>query len=205
MGCGLHIDSCLADVLESDRCVGWRTMGWRTTNCDEISLCATTALGDSLSSTVYKVDGLAEAYSSIETDFLRRNIAPDGSCLFNAIIYLMRAEHKKTMTAENLREVVASVVLADPEKYNEAYLGKKTEEYAAWIIDPLEYGGEVEIVILAAYFKVALVVVDCQVNSSSKSIFCVACTFLHLISHILHLAWCGCFIQGIYYVATVSS
>jgi len=117
----------------------------------------------------------------------------------------MRAEHKKTMTAENLREVVASVVLADPEKYNEAYLGKKTEEYATWIIDPLEYGGEVEIVILAAYFKVALVVVDCQVNSSSKSIFCVACTFLHLISHILHLAWCGCFIQGIYYVATVSS
>jgi len=39
-------------------------------------------------------------------------------------------------------KVIAATVASDPEKYNEAFLGKPNEAYCAWILDPEKWGGE---------------------------------------------------------------
>ena len=39
-------------------------------------------------------------------------------------------------------KVIAAAVASDPEKYNEAFLGKPNEAYCAWIMDPEKWGGE---------------------------------------------------------------
>ena len=37
--------------------------------------------------------------------------------------------------------MIAATVISDPEKYNEAFLGKPNEEYGQWILDPEKWGG----------------------------------------------------------------
>lgn len=49
-------------------------------------------------------------------------IDADNSCLFNSVAYCL--EDKRLDMAYELRELVASVVLSDPDEYNEAVLGK---------------------------------------------------------------------------------
>ena len=39
-------------------------------------------------------------------------------------------------------QVIAATVISDPEKYNEAFLGKPNEEYSQWILDPEKWGGK---------------------------------------------------------------
>lgn len=38
-------------------------------------------------------------------------------------------------------KVIAATVASDPEKYNEAFLGKPNAEYCAWILDSEKWGG----------------------------------------------------------------
>ena len=42
-------------------------------------------------------------------------------------------------------------MLADSSTYNEAFLGKKPQEYASWIKDPSKWGGAIELSILSKY------------------------------------------------------
>ena len=58
------------------------------------------------------------------------------------------------------REVIASVVSADKEKYSEAYLGRENQQYCTWILTKDAWGGAIEVQILAEYFQVEIVVVD---------------------------------------------
>ena len=95
----------------------------------------------------------------------RRKIVPDGACLFNSIKYLCQ---DNDTNADLLREYCANVILDDPEKYNQVYLDRKPEEYALWIKDPVQYGGEIEIIILSEKYNKKINVVDCQVGSKSE-------------------------------------
>ncbi|KAK2990013.1 hypothetical protein RJ640_004691 [Escallonia rubra] len=72
---------------------------------------------------------------------VRRVIPSDNSCLFNAVGCVMDNDKQK---ATELRQVIAATVSSDPEKYSEAFLGKKNEEYCAWILDPEKWGGKQE-------------------------------------------------------------
>ena len=67
------------------------------------------------------------------------------------------------MASENsafMREVIASVVGADQEKYSEAILGKENKAYCNWILGKDAWGGAIEVQILAEYFQVEIMVVD---------------------------------------------
>ena len=59
-----------------------------------------------------------------------------------------------------MREVIASVVGSDQEKYSEAILGKGNKAYCNWILGKDAWGGAIEVQILAEYFQVEIMVVD---------------------------------------------
>ena len=53
-------------------------------------------------------------------------------------------------------------IASDPDTYSEAVLGKPNAEYCAWIVNPFNWGGEIELGILAAHFGVELCVVSME-------------------------------------------
>ncbi|KAK3025538.1 hypothetical protein RJ639_041016 [Escallonia herrerae] len=92
---------------------------------------------------------------------VRRVIPSDNSCLFNAVGYVMDNDNQK---ATELRQVIAATVSSDPEKYSEAFLGKKNEEYCAWILDPEKWGGAIELSILADHYGREIAAYDIQTS-----------------------------------------
>jgi hypothetical protein len=92
----------------------------------------------------------------------RQRIAPDGSCLFSSIDFLTSNGQLNPDAPAQLRETCASTILSDSEKYSKVYLDKEPQDYAAFIRSPHEYGGEVEILILADLKKVTICVVSLQ-------------------------------------------
>lgn len=59
-----------------------------------------------------------------------------------------------------MREVIASVVGSDTEKFSDVFLGKPNADYCTWIMGKDAWGGAIEVQILAEYFQVQIVVVD---------------------------------------------
>ncbi len=56
----------------------------------------------------------------------------------------------------------ADKIAADPGTYCEAVLGKPNAEYIEWILNPFNWGGEIELSILAAHFSLELIVVSME-------------------------------------------
>lgn len=54
---------------------------------------------------------------------IRKIIPSDNSCLFNSVGYAL--EKKSTSMAGELRNIIAGIVMSDPDKYNEVLLGKQ--------------------------------------------------------------------------------
>uniref|UniRef100_A0A6S8NJB3 Ubiquitin thioesterase OTU n=1 Tax=Dunaliella tertiolecta TaxID=3047 RepID=A0A6S8NJB3_DUNTE len=80
---------------------------------------------------------------------IRREIPADNSCLFNAIGYVMHGSKTK---ASFLRSVVAREVSSDPAEYNEAFLGMSNMAYCNWIMQPINWGGGIELAILSRHY-----------------------------------------------------
>jgi ubiquitin thioesterase OTU1 len=51
-------------------------------------------------------------------------------------------------------------ILGNPSLYNQSFLGCPVFEYCAWILDDKSWGGEIELSILSAHFKVEMLVFD---------------------------------------------
>jgi len=51
-------------------------------------------------------------------------------------------------------------ILSNPNLYTETFLGRPVYEYCAWIQDDRSWGGEIELSILSAHFKVEVLVFD---------------------------------------------
>jgi ubiquitin thioesterase OTU1 len=92
----------------------------------------------------------------------RRIIDADNSCLFNAVGLLVC---RSSSVAVEFREIVRTAVENDPETFSSVMLGKQQDEYLSWIMLPTTWGGEVEIGILAAYFRVEIAVVDIRTTN----------------------------------------
>ncbi|ETV96645.1 hypothetical protein, variant 1 [Aphanomyces invadans] len=90
--------------------------------------------------------------------FVRKVIAADNSCLFNAIRYCLGKGDKQN--GETLRSIVKEKILSFPTEYNETFLGRPVNEYCAWIMDSKSWGGEIELSILSAHFRVEMLVFD---------------------------------------------
>jgi len=94
--------------------------------------------------------------------FVRRVVPNDHECLFTAVA--LQAEGSfRNAAAQRLRAVCAETVLADGgSMFTEAILGRPPTEYAEWIRSPFNWGGEVELAILAKHFGVRIDVVGMQ-------------------------------------------
>lgn len=62
----------------------------------------------------------------------RRVVAANNSCLFNSLAYLL--EGKRLDLSDQLRAIVASIILSQPDVYTEAVLEKVPADYCAWIM-----------------------------------------------------------------------
>jgi len=82
----------------------------------------------------------------------------DNSCLFHAIAFLLSPSSSTT----ELRAAVVQTVRADPARWNDATLGKRVDEYVAFIADPRRWGGQVELAIFSERFAAEISVTDIQ-------------------------------------------
>ncbi len=65
--------------------------------------------------------------------------------------------------AHQYRQLCASVIASDPEKYTTGYLGGKTNsEYTAYILDPQKWGSGIELEILSDNLQVQIACVDVE-------------------------------------------
>eukprot|EP00041_Stephanoeca_diplocostata_P019572 m.424756 g.424756 ORF g.424756 m.424756 type:complete len:179 (-) comp21339_c0_seq1:934-1470(-) len=98
---------------------------------------------------------------------VRRSVPNDNNCLFAAFVYLcdghQRDDPSKTVTPASLRDVCAQAALDDPDPSTKSlYLGMEVQQYASWIKNTFNWGGENEIIVLAHYFGVEVAVVSCE-------------------------------------------
>jgi len=99
-------------------------------------------------------------------DMVRRKMADDNSCLFNAVGYTL--EGRSRIKASQLRSLIASLVVADPQTYSEAMLGKETSTYANWIREVKHWGGAIELSILAQHYHTEIA----AFAISTKKMYC---------------------------------
>ncbi|WBW71796.1 ubiquitin-specific cysteine protease, OTU family, Otu1 [Schizosaccharomyces osmophilus] len=89
-------------------------------------------------------------------DMALRVMPDDNSCLFRAL------SKPLGFSPYDLREVVASTILSNPELYSTAVLGKPPIEYAAWIRKESSWGGYIELSVLSSHFDLEICSVDVQ-------------------------------------------
>lgn len=110
------------------------------------------------------LDSIPSVYLPEEQAYMiLRNIADDNSCMFNAINYAMKRE-----TVAELRSVVATYIESDPEKYNEAILGRTNHDYSLWIRKKDSWGGAIELGILSDYYRIQINCVDIELGQTIK-------------------------------------
>ena len=93
----------------------------------------------------------------------RRNVPANHSCLFTSIDFLMQnGTGINLKAAMPMRELVANIVESNPEHYNYAFLGKSNSDYCSWITNGENWGGAIELSIIAEYYMIEIAVIDCQ-------------------------------------------
>ena len=90
---------------------------------------------------------------------VRRLIAADNSCLFNAVGYV--TQHTRGEAA-HLRELIASHIAAEQETYSEAVLGMPPLAYCDWLLQPDSWGGAIELSILSQLCGLQIDAADIQ-------------------------------------------
>lgn len=110
-----------------------------------------------------KIDTVLQNQSRQARGMLMRKVVPaDNSCLFTSINSLMNNGVVDTSSSGGMRELIAGVVLSDPENFSEAFLGKTNDKYCKWIMNKESWGGAIEISILSKYYSIEIDVVDTQ-------------------------------------------
>ena len=94
---------------------------------------------------------------------MTRIVVPaNNSCLFTSVNYVMENGLLDLNSGTQLRELIATVVMSDPETFSAAYLGQSNEDYCRWIMLEDSWGGAIEVAILSKYYGVEMCVVDTQ-------------------------------------------
>jgi len=92
---------------------------------------------------------------------IRRVIPADNSCLFNCIGYCL--ENKSMDRARELREIACGYIMSEPEKYNEAFLGGKSNSaYCEWLMKDSSWGGAIELDIFSRHYQTEICAIDIQ-------------------------------------------
>lgn len=99
---------------------------------------------------------------------LTRQVVPaNNSCLFTSINFA-RTGKLDLSVADGMRELIAGVVMSDPETYNEAFLEKSNADYCAWIMSEETWGGAIEVAILSKYCGIEIDVVETQAERINR-------------------------------------
>ena len=101
------------------------------------------------------------------TALMRGTVKADNSCLFTATARLcegVTADVPLKTAGRRLRAVCADAVLTDPDPATRAIMlgHDSVEAYSDWIRNEHHWGGEPEVLTLAAHFGVAIVIVSCE-------------------------------------------
>jgi ubiquitin thioesterase OTU1 len=102
-----------------------------------------------------------ENQSSLRGILTRQVVPANNSCLFTSINFARKGKLDLSV-AGDMRELIAGVVMSDPETYNEAFLEKSNADYCAWIMNDEAWGGAIEVAILSKYYGLEIDVVDTQ-------------------------------------------
>lgn len=96
------------------------------------------------------------------TGILLKKVVPsDNSCLFSSVYYLMNG-NIDTSKLREVRQIVANVITAHPDLYNEGILEKSNKEYCKWILKDSSWGGAIELSILSEHYLVEVVAIDAK-------------------------------------------
>ncbi|KAI8911063.1 ubiquitin thioesterase OTU1-like protein [Gorgonomyces haynaldii] len=86
-----------------------------------------------------------------------RVMKDDNSCLFRSISYLMTKDPEQHA---DYRQLVANVIMSDPDRYNAVFLGRSNQEYCQWILNPKSWGGAIEISIFSEQLQMEIISLD---------------------------------------------
>lgn len=93
---------------------------------------------------------------------MRKVVPANNSCLFTSINAVMNGGDIDLTYAPSMRQLIAGVVMSDPQTYSDAFLGRSNSSYCNWIMKDDSWGGAIEIAILSQYYGVEIDVVDTQ-------------------------------------------
>lgn len=93
---------------------------------------------------------------------MRKVVPANNSCLFTSVNAVMNDGDIDLSCAPSLRQLIAGVVMSDPNTYSDAFLGRSNSSYCKWILKDDSWGGAIEISILSKYFGVEIDIVDTQ-------------------------------------------
>eukprot|EP01113_Clastostelium_recurvatum_P006184 TRINITY_DN12804_c0_g1_i1.p1 TRINITY_DN12804_c0_g1~~TRINITY_DN12804_c0_g1_i1.p1 ORF type:complete len:319 (-),score=43.83 TRINITY_DN12804_c0_g1_i1:40-996(-) len=110
-------------------------------------------------STTTTIDPVVQ-HSNVDAEgtMVRRKMADDNSCLFNAVGYVL--EGRSRSHSSQLRQLIAKLVQADPITYDVAFLGKTNADYAQWIQESNHWGGAIELALIAQHYRTEISAFD---------------------------------------------
>lgn len=112
-----------------------------------------------------QIDDIPNVHMSTVNQYLiLRNVPDDNSCLFNAVTYALQGTFK--WPSLSLRDIVASVVEANPHTYDEVVLGRAPANYCEWIRKDDAWGGAIELGILSKFLQVRINCFDVELGRS---------------------------------------
>ena len=84
-------------------------------------------------------------------------VKADGNCLFNCASLAMEGTVDKP---EEMRQLVASIMMSNPEKFSREELGKDPQQYMQWLTSgPSAWGGIPELKALGDLYNIEMAVV----------------------------------------------
>ncbi|XP_054257333.1 ubiquitin thioesterase OTU1-like [Macrosteles quadrilineatus] len=90
---------------------------------------------------------------------LKKVVPADNSCLFTSIGFVLSGKID-TNCGSHMREIIAEAVSTDTDTYNEAILGRPSNDYCSWIKRSESWGGAIELAILSKFYGIEIAVVD---------------------------------------------
>ncbi|KAJ2400311.1 ubiquitin-specific protease otu1 [Coemansia sp. RSA 2559] len=103
-------------------------------------------------------EDVGDAWAEFKDGYLvRRTVPSDNSCLFTSLSMCLGYPG---LTPRMLRQVVCECIREDPERFNEAVLGMAVDQYCAWIQQPDNWGGGIEMAAISARYHVEVCSID---------------------------------------------
>jgi ubiquitin thioesterase OTU1 len=93
---------------------------------------------------------------------MARHVMPkDNSCLFHCIAHVLDVKGDSAQEkSQRMRQLVSSIIRGNPSKYNSAFLGMNSTNYANVVTDPNQWGGAIELAIFSEHFRIEIVAFD---------------------------------------------